>query len=166
MPRIKRVDLLIHQIGLALKQNLEIGGVGSRFYADSVATALSAHLLRCYATRNHPFREHDDGLSNQKLRQALEYMYGYLGENLSLSAIANELDMSQYYFCRLFKRSTGVAPDQYLIRQRVERAKQLLKQPDLTIMAVALACGFNNPSHFTKHFPQRTGLTPNQFRNL
>ncbi|MGV0025042.1 helix-turn-helix domain-containing protein [Phormidesmis priestleyi] len=163
---VKRVDLLIHQIGLALKRNLEIDGVGSRFYTDSMATALSAHLLRHYATRNPLFREHDDGMSNQKLRQALEYIDAHLSENLSLSAIADELEMSQYYFCRLFKRSTGVAPHQYLIQQRIERAKQLLKQPQLTGTTVALKCGFSSQSHLAKHFRQRTGLTPNQFRNL
>lgn len=163
---IKRVDLLIHQIGLALRANLALDGIGSRFYADSMATALSAHLLRHYATRKHHFREHEDGLSQYKLRQAIEYIQTHLGENLSLTAIADELGMSQYYFCRLFKQSIGLPPHQYLIQQRIERAKQLLKQPELTVTAVALECGFTNQSHFAKHFRQRTGITPKQFRQL
>ena len=163
---LKKVDLLIHQIGLALRANLALDGIGSRFYADAMATALSAHLLRHYATHKHHFREHEDGLSQYKLRQAIEYIQTHLGENLSLSAIADELGMSQYYFCRLFKQSIGLPPHQYLIQQRIERAKQLLKQPELTVTAVALECGFTNQSHFAKHFRQRTGITPKQFRNL
>jgi AraC family transcriptional regulator len=159
----KKVDLLIYQIGLALKASLEVDGVGSRFYADSMATALSAHLLRHYSTCSHAFRDYQDGLSKQKLKQAVEYIQAHLGEDLSLSAIANELGMSQYYFCRLFKKSTGVSPHQYLIQQRVEKAKHLLKQSERTITSVAMDCGFANQSHFAKCFHQCTGMNPKQF---
>ncbi len=164
--RSKKADLLLHQLGLALKSSLEVDGVGSRFYADSMATAMAAHLLRHYATREHRFQEHEDGLSRHKLRKAVEYIQAHLGENLSLGAIANEIGMSQYYFCHLFKRSTGMSPHQYLIQQRVERAKHLLRQRELTITWVALECGFANQSHFAKHFRQYTGLNPKQFRGL
>jgi AraC family transcriptional regulator len=160
----KTADLLIHQIGLALKSSLEEDGVGSRFYADSMATALSAHLLRYYSTRNYQFQEYEDGLSKQKLRQAIEYIEAHLGEDISLSDIANQLGMSQYYFCHLFKRSTGMSPHQYLIQQRVERAKHLLRQPERTITSVAMDCGFVNQSHFAKCFRRYTGMNPNQFR--
>jgi AraC family transcriptional regulator len=165
----KKVDLLIQQIGLALKSSLEVDGVGSRFYADSLATALSAHLLRHYSTREHCFREYEDGLSKQKLGQAVEYIQTHLGENLSLSAIATELEMSQYYFCRLFKQSTGVSPHQYLMQQRIERAKFLLRQQpssERTITRIAIECGFANQSHLTKCFRQRMRMSPTQFREL
>ncbi|HEY9824292.1 MAG TPA: AraC family transcriptional regulator [Stenomitos sp.] len=162
----KKADLLIYQIGLALRKSLEEGGIGSRFYADLLATALSAHLLRHYSTRTHQFREHDDGLSKQKLRQAIEYMQAHLGEDLSLNGIATELEMSQYYFCHLFKKSTGMSPHQFLIWQRVERAKQFLKQPERTVASIAMECGFSSQSHFAKYFRQWTGMSPKQFRKL
>jgi AraC family transcriptional regulator len=161
---LKKADLLIYHIGLALKASLEEDGGGSRFYADSMATALSAHLLRYYSTRNHHFQDYEDGLSKQKLRQAIEYIQAHLGEGLSLADVANELGMSQYYFCHLFKRSTGMSPHQFLIRQRVERAKHLLKQPERTVISIAMDCGFANQSHFAKCFRQFTGMNPNQFR--
>lgn len=163
---LKKADLLIYQIGLALRSSLEEDSGGSRFYADSMATALSAHLLRYYSTRKHHFQDYEDGLSKQKLRQAIEYIQANLGEDLSLSDIANELGMSQYYFCHLFKRSTGMSPHQFLIRQRVEQAKQLLKQSERTVTSIALDCGFANQSHFAKYFRQCTGLNPSQFRKL
>lgn len=162
---LKKADVLIQQIGLALKSSLEENMVGNQFYADSMAMALSAHLLRHYSTRKHCFREHEDGLSKQKLRQAIAYIDAHLSEDLSLNDIANELGMSQYYFCHLFKRSTGISPHQFLIRQRVERAKHLLKQPERTILSVALECGFAHQSHFARYFRQHTGVNPNQFRN-
>ncbi len=163
---LNKTDLLVQQIGLALKASLEADGVGDQFYADSMATALCAHLVRYYSTRNHQFQDYEDGLPKQKLKQAIEYMQAHLGENLSLNDIANELGMSQYYFCHLFKRSTGMSPHQYLMRQRVEWAKQLLKQSDRTITSIALECGFANQSHFARYFRQCTGMNPSQFRKL
>lgn len=162
----KKVDALIHQIGLALKSSLETARVGSRFYADSMATAMAGHLLRYYSTYKHQFRDYEDGLSKQRLKQAVEYIQAHLGEDISLSNIATELGMSQYYFCHLFKRSMGMAPHQFLIRQRVERAKHLLKQSEQTVTSVAMACGFANQSHFARCFRHCTGMNPNQFRKL
>ncbi len=163
---LKKADRLIHQLGLALKADLEVDGIGNGFYADSMATALAAHLLRHYSTRKYAFREYDDGLSQQRLSQAIEYMNDHLSENLSLASIAAELHMSQYYFCRLFKQSTGMTPHQYLIQQRIERAKQLLKLPELTITQIAQDCGFAHQSHFAKYFRLRTGASPQQFRRM
>jgi AraC family transcriptional regulator len=162
----KRPDALIQQLALALKRSLEECENGSRFYAEAMATALSAHLLRYYSSRDHFFREYGDGLSRQKLRLAIDYMQAHLGEDLSLSAIAEELGMSQYYFCHLFKRSTGISPHQFLIRQRVEQAKILLKQRDRTVTSISLECGFASSSHFAKCFRQLTGLNPKEFRKL
>jgi AraC family transcriptional regulator len=161
---LKKADLLIQQIGLALKAGLETDGGGDRFYADAMATALSAHLVRHYSTRKHHFQEYEDGLSKRKLQQAIAYMQAHLGENLSLNDIASELGMSQYYFCRLFKQSTGMSPHQYLIHQRVERAKYLLNQPERSIASIAVECGFANQSHFARYFRQCTGMNPKQFR--
>lgn len=162
--QIKRSDPLVRQIGLALKADLEMNRTGSRFYADSMATALCAHLIRHYSTGKHPFQAYGDGLSKRRLKQAVEYIHEHLHENLSLTEIAENLEMSQYYFCRLFKQSTGVTPHQYLIQQRVERAKQLLRQPDLAITRIALECGFSNLSHFAKYFRKHTGVSPKRFR--
>jgi AraC family transcriptional regulator len=162
----KKVDVLIQQIGLALKASLEAGEVGSRFYADSMATALSAHLLRYYSTRKHDFQVYEDGLPKLKLSQTIEYIQAHLSEDISLNDIANELGMSQYYFCHLFKRSTGISPHQFLIRQRVEQAKRLLRQSERTVTAIALDCGFANQSHFARYFRQCTGMNPSEFRRL
>ncbi|MEM6437140.1 MAG: helix-turn-helix transcriptional regulator [Cyanobacteria bacterium P01_D01_bin.115] len=77
--------------------------------------------------------------------------------------------MSESHFSRCFKQSVGIAPYQYLLQQRVERAKQLLKQPaprpqTLSISDIALECGFANQTHLTKVFRQITGVTPKAYR--
>ncbi len=165
-PTLSMPDPLVYQIVLTLKTVLETDATNSWFYAESMATALAAHLLRNYSTRKYVLPEYEDGLCKYKLKQALEYMNVHLSENVSLAAISDELGISQYYFCRLFKQSTGMTPHAYLIQQRVERAKQLLKHKECTMLDIALACGFANPSHFAKHFQRHTGISPKQFRML
>lgn len=163
---LPKPDPLVWQIVMALKTVLDTDATNSCFYAESMATALAAHLLRNYATRKHVLQQHEDGLPKYKLKQALEYMNAHLSENVSLATLSEGLGISQYYFCRLFKQSTGITPHAYLIQQRVERSKQLLKQKESTILDVAIACGFANPSHFAKHFQKQTGISPKQFRML
>lgn len=106
------------------------------------------------------------GLSKRKLQQTLQYIHQNLSEDLSLQAIATHIGFSQYYFCRLFKESTGLTPYQYIIQQRIERAKQLLIQGEYSIVDVALQVGFANQSHFCQRFRRITGVSPRVYRRL
>lgn len=164
IPHFTKFDPLIYQIGRSLKAELKSGGLGSRLFVDSLVTALAIHLLRNYAVRQQPLRNYTHGLPKYLLESALDYINTYLGEDLSLEAIAAEVGMSQYYFCRLFKQSIGLAPYQYVIQQRVERAKRLLKQPELSISDIALQCGFASQGHLNLHFKRLVGVTPRHFR--
>ncbi|WP_347280014.1 AraC family transcriptional regulator [Leptolyngbya sp. FACHB-8] len=163
---LQKPDPLVWQIISALKSVLETGAENSCFYAESMATALAAHVLKYYTTRKHVLREYEDGLPKYKLKRALDYINEHLSENVSLAVIATELGMSQFYFCRLFKQSTGITPHAYLMQQRVELSKQLLKSGKRTINDIALACGFANSSHFAKCFRRYTGVSPKQFRMM
>ncbi|MDJ0595353.1 MAG: AraC family transcriptional regulator [Pleurocapsa sp. MO_226.B13] len=165
IPNFHQPDPLISQMGLALKAALENDPAGSHFYAESMTTALSAHLLQYYSTRKPVFQDYSGGLSKYQLRQAVDYIQSHLAENLSLDAMATEVGISRFYFCRLFKQSTGITPYQYLIKCRIDRAKVLLKQRNLSITDIALEVGFSNQSHFTKHFKRLIGTTPKVYRD-
>lgn len=95
-----------------------------------------------------------------KLRQVIDYINDHLDQDLGLAKLAELVQMSPHYFARLFKQSTGFAPHQYVIRCRVERAKQLLIQGKLTIAQVAYAVGFAHQSHLNRHFKRWLGVTP------
>lgn len=159
-------DPLIQQIGLELYRELAENEVGSCLYAESMATALAAHLLRRYSTKKLVIREYTSGLPNYKLREAIAYINDHLDQKLSLAEMAALVQMSPYYFASLFKQSTGFAPHQYVTKCRIEKAKQLLKRQELTIIEVCQLVGFQSQSHFTRVFRQHTGVTPKVYRKF
>lgn len=107
---------------------------------------------------------YESGLPERQLLQVLEYINEHLNQEIKLADLAQLLGMSQFHFSHLFKQASGTAPYQYLLQQRVERAKQLLKQTDQSIIDIAFLCGFNSHSHLTKQFRQFTGMTPKAYR--
>lgn len=157
-------DPLIDQIGRSLAAELETNQIHSRLFADSLTIALSIHLLRNYANLQQPLREDTGGLPQRKLQQAIAYINDNLIEDLTVSAIATELGMSQYYFSRLFKQSIGVSPYQYVMQQRIERAKYLLQTTSLSIAAIATQVGFSNQNQLTVQFRKFAGTTPSRYR--
>jgi AraC family transcriptional regulator len=165
IPQHAMPDPLIDRIGQALILELSEDRLGSRLFVDSLTTALAIHLLRHYSTWQQPLREFSGGLSQRKLQQAIDYIQANLATDLTISAIAAELDLSEYYFSRLFKQSIDLAPYQYVIQQRVERAKQLLKQPERSIADIAIDCGFASQGHLNLHFKRLVGITPRNFRD-
>lgn len=160
LPHFATPDPLIYQIGLALKAVLETQGSGSRLYAETMANALIVHLLQHYSARLPRWREYSGGLPRHKLRQVIDYIQTHLALDLGLEELATVAQMSSHYFCQRFKESTGITPHQYVIRCRIERAKELLLQGELVIADVARSVGFIDQSHLTRHFKRLMGITP------
>ena len=146
---------------------LQRGGdaTASNLYADSVANILAVQLLREYSSEKMPpEKRYVNGLTNKKLALVLELIESDLSEDLPLKVLANAAGLSEYHFLRMFKQSTGYTPHQYVIHQRIERAKTLLKKTEMTITEIAYLLGFSTPAHFTHHFRRKTGLTPSEMR--
>ena len=164
VPHFATADPLIHGIGLALKTEVESSGLGGQLYVDSLCTTLLHHLIRHYTVQKPVLADQAGGLPNCRLRQVLEYIDAFLDRKLALADLAAIAQMSPSYFTQLFKESTGSTPHQYVIQQRLERAKHLLKRSDRTIIDIALECGFNSHSHLSKQFRKVMGMTPKTFR--
>jgi transcriptional regulator GlxA family with amidase domain len=131
---------------------------------DALAASLAAHSLHHHSNCSDQPRTSAGGLSKRKLIQVIDFINAHLSEDLSLAAIAREVNISLYHFVRLFKASTGLTPHQYLMQQRIARAMQLLRHTDLPIAQVAIDCGFANQSHFARYFRRFIGVSPRQFR--
>lgn len=156
-PRLEAIIMLF----LAELQQENSGG---KLYVESLSNVLAVHLLRQYTADKPHLPIYAGGLPERQVSQVLEYINNHLDQDIKLADLAQLLEMSQFHFSRLFKQSIGITPYQYLLQQRVERAKQLLKQSDRSIVEIALLCGFNSHSHLSKQFRQLTGMTPTAYR--
>ena len=157
-------DPLLHALGLALKNEAEAGYLGGSAYGESLASALAVHLVRHYSTRQAAPREDRGGLARAQLRRAIDYIHEHMAENFPLSTVARETGLSLYHFARLFKQATGLAPHQYLLQCRIEKARQLLLSTNHTAADIANQLGFCDQSHLTTHFKRTFGVTPKAFR--
>lgn len=164
LPEFKMRDRQIEAIGMMLLAELKQENLGGRLYIESLANVLAVHLLRQYAATKPVLPIYEGGLPQRQVLQVLDYINDHLSQDIKLADLAALLDMSQFHFSHVFKRAIGTSPYQYLLQQRVERAKQLLKQPEQTIMDIALECGFNSHSHLSNKFRQMTGMTPTAYR--
>ena len=104
------------------------------------------------------------GLSRAQRQKILNYIDQNLDQDLSLKKLAGCLQLSSHYFAHLFKQSMRISPHQYVITQRVEWAKRLLVQADISIAEIAYQVGFSNQAHLNRHFKRCVGITPGQFR--
>lgn len=164
--QLKLQDPLIQQMALALKAELATAGEDSKLYADSMATALGAHLLQRYGIKNSIVKEYQGGLAPHQLKIVLEYIQEHLDRTLSLDLLASLINISPHYFANLFKQSTSIPPHKYITQCRLEKAKTLLHHRDLPIAFICQEVGFKNQSHFTRVFRQQFHITPKAYRDL
>lgn len=103
------------------------------------------------------------GLSRRALNRACSYIAENLGERFTLDDLARQAGVSRFHFARLFRVSTGNSPMAYLLKSRIERAKQMLLQDERPVCEIAAVLGFCDQSHLTRTFRRLTGLTPREF---
>lgn len=165
LPILKTRDPQLDILAAQFKRELDNPQFGNQMYIESLANILAIHLLRNYCAFPATLKEYEEGLTSYKLTQATNYINDNLDRPIKLNDIATLLDISQFYFCHLFKKSTGIAPYKYVIQQRVERAKTLIKQSNLPLSDIAYECGFSSQSQMTQHFRKCVGVTPKVYRN-
>jgi AraC family transcriptional regulator len=133
-------------------------------FSESIAVALSAHIAEHYATLSPQFERHRGGLSPSRLNKVIDYIHANLGDELQLSTLAEVADTNLYHFARAFKQSTGESPHQYVLRRRVEQAKHLLRDPQISVIEASARTGFVDQSHFSKVFRRIVGASPSVYR--
>jgi AraC family transcriptional regulator len=150
---------------LAMKTDLDADSPAGRLYGESLSNALSVYLLNRYAVRHHVPAVNRGGLPGYRLKRVLDYIGDNLTKDISLAELSAVAGMSPHYFSQLFKIRTGYAPHRYVLLQRVDRAKDSLRDPQRSIFEAGLDAGFQNASHFARVFRKITGTTPSRYRS-
>lgn len=160
VPAVMRRDSFVQRVVTSLADEVgREGKPGSELFASSLATALGVHLSREYggSGSHKPLPR----LSDDEMARLDRYIVGNLDSPLTLDNLASVVGRSRFHFARLFKASTGETPHQYVVRCRVERARELLRAGG-AIAEVAAEVGFASQSHLTTHVRRAFGCTPGQ----
>jgi AraC family transcriptional regulator len=162
---IKADDPAIHRAAMMIAQEAARGGVGSELLVDSLSTQLSVIILRKHA--NILFRSPDspECLSFRQEHLVRDYIQAHLHERLTLDDLAASVGLSKFHFARQFRGSTGTAPHEFVMRQRLDRARLLLQRTSTPLPEVAATCGFADQSHMNRVVKKRLGATPGTIRN-
>ena len=158
------VDHTLQSLLSALVADLKAGCPAGRIFGESLATAIAAYVAANYSVHSARFAEYHDGLSKQRLSNAIDYIHSNLHRNLGVADIARAAFISPYYFGKLFKRSTGQTVHQYVLERRVCMAQSLLAKTDIGLSEIASSVGLANQSHLTTVFKTKLGVTPRYFR--
>jgi AraC family transcriptional regulator len=157
-------DLTLRHLMEVLLREKQVGFQSGLLFLDSIATALANYVLRHYSTASPALKESTGGLAPAVLRRCIEFINTRLEGNLRLSDLAHEAKVSTPHLIRSFRQSTGKTPYQFLLHQRVERARSLMSDPHIPLTQVALASGFADQHHLARVFRRVTGLTPSSYR--
>ncbi|HEY0106389.1 MAG TPA: AraC family transcriptional regulator [Rhizomicrobium sp.] len=146
-----------------VQMEIDNPGLMGRLYVESLCCEIAVRAVRRQAAA--PLATARGGLTPRRLRMVKDYIESNFVSDITLSDLAAVAGVSYAHFCRAFHTSVGMASHQYIVRRRIEMAKDLLANSNLPIAEIAPTVGFGDQSHLTKHFRRIVGTTPRQFRN-
>lgn len=166
LSRSKRGDVTLIEIASAITSLAALDASRAADCISHLVRAFVSYLSRSCAILAPEAREHDDSLTPWEVKRATDLMRSRLGEKVSLTEVSRSCGLSMGHFSRLFKRTTGLSTYQWLVEQRIEKAKELLTRTDMPLCDVAFTCGFADQAHFTRVFARKVRTTPLVWRRL
>ncbi len=164
LPGFAILDPLLEQLSLAVISALRDGDRSDRLYVQSLAQMIAAHLARVHSNCSKRRQTTAPAIAHWKMRRLQEFIESNIEQDLSLAALAREIAISPLYLPRAFRNAFGQSPHQYILSRRVERAKDLLRNAELTVADISAATGFSSQSHLSDWFQKSVGVTPSVYR--
>lgn len=157
-------DEVLANLARALTPALERPADTSRLFVEQMSVALETYLLEKYGGASMADARKRRVLSRSQEARAKEMLRSKLDGSMSIVEIAGACNLSRSYFIHAFRETTGQTPHQWVIAQRLERARTLLMEFERPLAEVAAECGFADQSHFTRVFAQSMGAPPGSWR--
>lgn len=158
------VDPTIVHLGAVLVPAFAQAAQTNTLFTDHVTCAILTHLCRSYGGGNATFSHPKGGMTRLQLNRAKEFLASHCATPISLVEVARECGLSRGHFSKAFRVSAGVSPYQWLQRYRVDKAKDLLRNSNISIAAAAMECGFADQAHLTRVFSRVVGDSPAAWR--
>ncbi len=157
-------DPVITRLGDDIAAEIQTHRFASRMAIDGATLMLAANLVRRWSNQAVPIRQPNGGLAPWQVRRATDYIEANLARDIPLADLAALARLSPFHFARAFKRSVGQPPHAYQYGLRLERAKDLLAQTDLSITEIASQVGYEAPQTLARAFQRGVGVTPTAYR--
>ncbi len=165
-PSFGEKDPIVFRMAQVLSVALESPETVSDAFIEYIALAFHEHVIHQYGGASVSSRPSEARLAPWQIRRVTDFVEENLERNPSITDLANLCELSPSYFAQAFRQMMGMAPHQWLMRRRVERAKVLLKGTDVTLAIVSTSCGFFDQSHFSRVFTRFEGNSPREWRRL
>jgi AraC family transcriptional regulator len=163
MPQFAIVDPLIRSLGMTLDQEMRSSNPKPESYGEQLAATLALHIFANYSSP--VYREmRSFGPHWTKLRRCIEHMHENMDQRLSLDQLASVAGMSKFHFAKSFRDAMGIAPHQYLVKLRVEKARALLSDETISLPEIAARVGYADTGQFASQFRKVIGVSPKQYR--
>jgi AraC family transcriptional regulator len=162
----KFADVRLRALATAVHAEMVAGFPSGRLFLDSVEQAIAAALINGHAVGRGPVLIRRGGLGSARLRKIREYVDANMDADLGLDEMAQSVELSTAHFARMFRESTGETPHQFVLRQRIERAKAMLRDRTTRVLDVAVGCGFKTQQHFAQVFRDVCGISPREYRQV
>jgi AraC family transcriptional regulator len=159
-----RDETLAH-LSFACAEMLSARTTGSTKRVAAFVHLLAIHIAEKYTNIASQRPDYRGGLPIARLRKIEDYVRAHLAESISVEALAELVELSPFHFSRVFKRATGMSPLQFVTRERIVRAQQLVRETSRSLIEIALEVGYTSPSHFAQVFRRVVGVAPTEFRS-
>jgi AraC family transcriptional regulator len=159
-------DLVIAQIAKGILSEVKHQQPLSLLRLDQISLLLGAHLIQSYSTIQRMAVPPQKGLEAWQKVRSEELLGSRLNGNIAIAELANACQLSASHFARCFRLSYGISVHRFLIRLRIEKAKELLKQTKAALSDIAIESGFFDQAALTKQFSQVERVTPSKWRKI
>jgi len=138
----------------------------SSAFLTYVALAVHEHIITMYGGVPVRDQKRIGGLAPWQIRRAVDFIEAHLDADPTVACLSGECQLSESYFVRAFRRSMGMAPHQWIMKRRTERAKLLMSSSAYSLAEIAVMCGFVDQSHLGRVFTRQIGMSPAKWRRF
>jgi AraC family transcriptional regulator len=149
----------------ACAEMLSMRAPGNLRRVSDLTALFATYLVEKYTDAASERPDFRGGLPIRQLRKVEDYVREQLAEDIFVKALAELVELSPFHFSRVFKQATGMSPLQFVTRERIARAQQLIRETSRSLIEIALEVGYTSPSHFAQVFRRVVGVTPTEFRS-
>jgi AraC family transcriptional regulator len=158
------VDARLGALAAAVNAERLAGFPNGKLFLDCIEQAIALVLVNGYGVLHRSVQTYQGGLGPARLRRIRELVDAKMEDTLSLHEMAQSVELSTAHFSRMFRKSTGECPHEFVLRHRLERAKEMLCAAETRVLDVAVACGFKTQQHFARVFRRMWGVSPSEYR--